>query len=149
MAAKYTPDILAKTEWYIRNYHGDEDGGKGDVYPSIAGLARHLDVSGRTVTKWREDPEKPEFTALIDELWTEAERVLINGGIEKTFAPNFAEQRLKEIHNKLYRERASDQPPESVAGQLEQAREKQAEQEAADVSPREGFMQLMQGGKDG
>ncbi len=67
---------------YIKNYKK-----KGDMIPSIAGLACELGVARDTVHAWVADGKKPEFSDIITRLLAEQERVLLRGGLSGKFNP--------------------------------------------------------------
>jgi hypothetical protein len=57
----------------------------GDVVPSIAGLACVLNVTRETCRAWGIDPEKSEFSGILDELAQKQERELLNNGLAGNF----------------------------------------------------------------
>lgn len=76
----YSPEILAQTLDYIREYESH-----GDMIPSIAGLSAVLGFSRVTIHTWRNHDDKPEFNEAIEALLAKQERILINKGLVSEF----------------------------------------------------------------
>lgn len=66
---------------YIRGGYKEQ----GDVIPSIAGFAVYGRVSRGQLHQWRKDNVDPEFSDMIDDLLAEQERILLTGGLSKSF----------------------------------------------------------------
>ena len=77
--SKYTPELLDKANAYLEEVYID----RGDVVPSIAGLARYLDVSRETLRLWQHEHE--EFFAICKRLMAEQERLLLAGALTNEF----------------------------------------------------------------
>ncbi len=77
---KYCAEILELTRRYL-------DGHKslGDPVPTIGGLCLVLDLDYDTIARWRNDPEKEEFSGLVEELMLRQERTLVSGGLRGEF----------------------------------------------------------------
>ncbi len=78
----YSPEILEAARKYV-------DGGYG-VFPSIAGLAVHLNVSRQTVRIWAQEAGKEEFSSIIDRLQALQERELLDKGLMGTYNSTIA-----------------------------------------------------------
>lgn len=76
----YSDEILKKARGYLTSFKE-----MGDVVPSIAGLACVLGVPRETCRAWGIDPEKAEFSGILDELAQKQERELLNNGLAGNF----------------------------------------------------------------
>ena len=76
----YTPELVAKA-WEYANGGWAE---RGDLVPSVAGLAALIGVSRVTCYDWAKDESK-EFSYILEKIGTEQERDLINGGLSGKF----------------------------------------------------------------
>lgn len=76
----YSDEILKKARGYLTSFKE-----MGDVVPSIAGLACVLNVTRETCRAWGIDPEKAEFSGILDELAQKQERELLNNGLAGNF----------------------------------------------------------------
>lgn len=92
---KYTPALLQQ----VRDYLGvDADlrrtertpgyVTRGDMIPSVAGLVTLIGVRSETVHDWRTKHE--HFSALLDYMKREQERVLLSGGLSGALNSNIA-----------------------------------------------------------
>lgn len=72
----YSGEILIKTQDYIENHEA-----KGDLVPSVAGLAVELGIARSTIYDWASQEDKPEFSDMLDTILSTQERKLINGGM--------------------------------------------------------------------
>jgi len=76
-----TPEKIEDAKHYLNNFEA-----YGDVVPSIAGLARALDVCRRTIYDWQNAVnENAEFSHICAKLLAEQERMLINNGLNGEF----------------------------------------------------------------
>ncbi len=107
----YTATVLKKSRKYIADYE-DYD----DLIPSIAGLSVILGVRRETLHAWDRDPDKEEFSHILDELRATQERVLINKGLVGTFNPTIAKLVLGK-HG--YHERQSHEVTGGKGGPIE------------------------------
>ena len=73
---KYGPEVLEKTKDYLENYES-----YGDAIPSQVGLALELDIVPSTLYEWQTDPEKPEFSRMLEKIKAKQERVLLAGSL--------------------------------------------------------------------
>jgi hypothetical protein len=76
----YNDSILKSARGYLTSFKDI-----GDVVPSIAGLACVLGVTRETCRAWGNEPEKAEFSAILDELAQRQERELLNNGLAGNF----------------------------------------------------------------
>ena len=76
---KYTPELIRKAKEYLDTYEE-----KGDVIPSIAGMAQELDLTRETIHTWVKDKNKKQFSDIIKALSYAQERKLLNGGLNST-----------------------------------------------------------------
>lgn len=76
----YTPELVRRARGYLTSYAD-----MGDKVPSIAGLACVLGTTRKTCHEWANDPAKPEFRDILDELMQRQERALLNGGLGGEF----------------------------------------------------------------
>lgn len=53
----------------------------GDPIPTVAGLACVLGVTRKSCYEWAKDPEKAEFSDILEELAQRQERGLVKGGL--------------------------------------------------------------------
>ena len=73
-----------------------------DVLPSQAGFARSIDVSERTIVRWKKKNE--EFCQALEELHTSQENVLIQKGLRGEYNPTICKLILCSNHG--YKERS-------------------------------------------
>ena len=85
----YGPEILEKTQYYLENYES-----LGDVIPSNKGLALHIRVHRDTIQAWGRDPEKEEFSYILDRLQATQHQVLFNKGLTGKFNSNICKLAL-------------------------------------------------------
>ena len=72
---KYNDEMAEKAEWYVSG--GYEE--LGDVVPSIAGLACHLDIHKQTVNEWAD--KHPQFSTYVKKVAQVQEKVCVSGGM--------------------------------------------------------------------
>jgi serine protease inhibitor len=65
---------------YVRNYEE-----YGDVIPTVAGLACHLEKSRDTIYEWVKADIDPKFSDLIKQISAGQERKLLNNGLKGEF----------------------------------------------------------------
>ena len=73
---KYTPELLEKARAYA-NDHKVAD--KDDVVPMVEALALYLGITRQTVSDWRRDPDKQEFSDIVDMVLAKQTKMLFNG----------------------------------------------------------------------
>ena len=76
----YTAELLEKAEYYLRNWESIEK-----TRPSIAGLALYLDIARETVRAWCLEPDKDEFSVIVEKILTAQEQVLFDKGLSGDF----------------------------------------------------------------
>jgi hypothetical protein len=76
----YSDNILKMARGYLTSFKD-----MGDVVPSIAGLACVLGITRETCRAWGNDPEKAEFSVILNELAQRQERELLNNGLAGNF----------------------------------------------------------------
>lgn len=72
----YKPEMVDKARNYIADHESFDD-----PVPTVAGLACVLGVVRDTCYAWANDPEKPEFSDILNELAQKQERVLVRNGL--------------------------------------------------------------------
>jgi len=77
---KYNQDVLMKTEEYIEQWET-----LGHKIPTIAGLAKVIDVSRERIAIWGQDKNKSEFNRMLSKLKAIQEEKLVNNGLDGTF----------------------------------------------------------------
>lgn len=87
--SKYTPELLEKAREYIENHIK-----YGDVVPSHAGLATEIGITRATLYDWAKDPEKAEFSYILDECNRKQERLLLSGALVGDMNANIAKLML-------------------------------------------------------
>jgi hypothetical protein len=81
MHPKYTPEeLLDKSVEYEEGWKS-----KGEIIPTLAGLAVHLKVSKECVSRWRKKEKYEKFDQLCARVQSEQELMLISGGLSKTY----------------------------------------------------------------
>ena len=87
--SKYTPELLEKARDYIENHVQ-----YGDVVPSHAGLATEIDITRKTLYEWSHDPEKADFSDILDQCNRKQERMLLSGALVGDMNANIAKLML-------------------------------------------------------
>lgn len=76
---KYTHELLEKARKYANG------GWIGvDPVPMLCGLAVECGINKGTVSDWRSDPDKPEFSEICARVEVEQERILLQKGLDRT-----------------------------------------------------------------
>lgn len=78
--SKYDEEMLAMAKAYVDS--GGEVG--DDAVPTIAGLAVYCGIARDTVYAWASEPEKQEFSDIVEKLMATQEKQLLNGGLRGT-----------------------------------------------------------------
>lgn len=73
----YSLEIVEKARSYVEKDFKELE----HFIPSIAGLCVHLKMSRDTIYDWCKDPEKKEFSDIIDDLKEKQEHTLLAGGL--------------------------------------------------------------------
>ena len=76
---KYTKALLDKCRVYMDTYQDE-----GDIIPSHVGLFLFLGISKTCAYDWKNEEDKKEFSAILDELMIMQERALFNGGLSNS-----------------------------------------------------------------
>lgn len=76
----YSAELVKRAKGYLTSYKD-----MGDEVPTVAGLACVLGTTRKTCHEWANQPEKPEFRDILDELAQRQERELINRGLVGDF----------------------------------------------------------------
>lgn len=76
--SKYSPELQAKADEYIFNYHQQED-----VIPSATGLCVWLGISRPTLHEW--DRTYPEFSNTLEAIKALQEKSALNNGLTGKF----------------------------------------------------------------
>lgn len=82
----YGPSILQKAERYLLEFK-DNKADSGEEVPTIAGLARYLNLSRDTIYDWVKDPDKKEFSDIVNRIHADREILLISGGLKGKYNP--------------------------------------------------------------
>jgi len=77
--SKYTPELLEKAKAYAKDHKVD---GSEDVIPSLEALALYLGIHRRTVWDWSKDPDKEDFSNIVEEVMAKQARTLFNGALK-------------------------------------------------------------------
>jgi len=80
---EYNEKVLEQTKDYLENFRV-----YGDVIPSVAGLALHLNKARSTVYEWRQHEDKQEFADILHNILSLQEKLLINNGLTGEFNSN-------------------------------------------------------------
>jgi hypothetical protein len=75
--SEYTPEIIAEARAFFNDAVQDTSS-----YPSIAGLALHLNLSRETIYAWSAQPEKAEFSDIVADIMTLQELRLSENGLK-------------------------------------------------------------------
>jgi len=82
---KYTPELIKKAHSYIDDWVPTPDEVIPEIMPSHVGLADHLDIRRETLYAWAKDPEKEEFSNILDKVLRKQELILLANGLNRTF----------------------------------------------------------------
>ena len=88
--SKYNTRTLRRTKEYMSS--------EVDEIPTMAGLARHLNVTRAAIYQWISKEIDQEFIDTISMMADERERKLINGGLKGKFNSNIAKLILTTNH---------------------------------------------------
>ncbi len=86
----YTPELLEAARAYVNDGWMDN----GDAYPQISSLATYLKITRETVREWSVSGEKPEFSAIVEQLMQIQETTLFNQGVRGNFNPSITKLAL-------------------------------------------------------
>lgn len=92
-----TPELLEKANGYLNTCVDflDPDTQEREVnLPSIAGLARHLNISRKTLYNWVTKSEEggvfAEFLHIYEDILAEQEKRLVNNGLSGKYGPTIS-----------------------------------------------------------
>ena len=88
--SKYTDDILDKAKAYIQGGYMDA----GDAVPTVEGMAIELGITRATVYDWASQPEKAEFSDILDLCNATQARLLMSGALRNDLNANIAKLML-------------------------------------------------------
>ncbi|WP_223789566.1 DNA-packaging protein [Marinicella meishanensis] len=96
---KYNDDVLKQAKDYLQNYEKH-----GHPFPSIVGLSIVLGLAKSTVSAWKNDDDKPEFSDTLEKIKDQQHVTLLNKGLTGEFNASITKLML---HNFGYSERRS------------------------------------------
>lgn len=111
--SKYDEQTIPKALEYLENYEAI-----GDPIPHIAGLAKALNVTRKTIHLWAKDEEKADFCYITERLDGQQELDLINKGLTGDINPNITKLILGKhgYHDKIDKELKIDGTITHAAG---------------------------------
>lgn len=77
----YTEEMLAKAREYVEIYHDE----LGELVPTVVGLCDYIGRSKSIVYDWAKDPEKAEFSDILEQISAKQEKALVMGGLSGQF----------------------------------------------------------------
>lgn len=87
--SEYTPEILGSARAYFSEAFKNTSS-----YPSIAGLALHLNLSRETIYAWSAQTEKAEFSDIVADIMALQELRLSENGLFGKYNPTIAKLML-------------------------------------------------------
>ena len=87
---EYTPEVLAISNAYLDNFNTEHN----HAIPSVVGLAKVLRKSRECLYNWARDENKKEFSDILDQINTDQEFELVNGGLNGTLNSNITKLAL-------------------------------------------------------
>jgi len=88
--SEYNKEILATANDYLDNFKEEH----GHAIPSVVGLAKVLRKSRECLYNWARDEKKKEFSDILEQINTDQEFELINGGLLGSLNPNITKLAL-------------------------------------------------------
>jgi hypothetical protein len=85
----YNDTIIEKANHYIENFDLYDD-----AVPQIASLALALGVHRDTLYEWAKDPEKSEFSDILETVMAKQEKTLVNGSLRGEMNPAISKMML-------------------------------------------------------
>lgn len=79
----YTPELIERAKDYLDNFHNSKD-----VVPSLEGFAIYLGIHSSTVYEWLKEPDKEEFSDIVERIMDTRAQMLQNKGLEGVFNSN-------------------------------------------------------------
>ena len=86
---KYTKELLANCYEYIEQWRT-----LGDMIPSQIALQEYIGISNACLSDWRNDPEKEEFSSILEKINRLQQRELLNNGLSGDFNSNITKLAL-------------------------------------------------------
>jgi hypothetical protein len=86
---KYSQEILDVALDYLENFEQ-----YGDAVPSQIGLASELGIAISTLHKWKKEPEKEEFSYMLERIKARQEKILLTKGLSGEFNSNIVKLML-------------------------------------------------------
>jgi len=78
--SKYSDEILDQIDKYMDDYES-----YGHAIPSVAGLSIVLNISRTCLYDWASQPEKADFSYMLDKLNAKQEQILVSNGLKGDF----------------------------------------------------------------
>ena len=88
--SSYSKDVLKKAKEYIDSFQTSTN----EVVPSVVGLCQVINRAKSTVYKWRSEPDKQEFSDILERIEEKQQILLVNGGLLGDFNSNIAKMML-------------------------------------------------------
>jgi hypothetical protein len=104
--SKYTPDLIAKAREYADNNHD---------FPMIAELALELEVSRDTLYAWALEPDKQEFSDILEKVMAKQEVKLAKGALVGDYHAGFAKMMMTKHGYSDRQDITSDSKPLATA----------------------------------
>lgn len=76
----YTDDLLGKAREYLTDFESQDE-----VTPTIAGLSMYIGIARATVYDWASQPEKQEFSDIVEKVMQKQELMLVSSGLKGDF----------------------------------------------------------------
>ncbi len=77
---KYNDEVLAKTKDYLHNYEKYDH-----LFPSIVGLSSVLGIAKSTISSWKNNDDKQEFSGTLEQIKDQQHLTLLNKGLTGEF----------------------------------------------------------------
>jgi len=81
---EFTPEVLEIANSYLDNFRMEH----GHSIPSVVGLAKVLKKSRECLYNWARDEDKKEFSDILEQINTDQEFELVNGGLNGSLNSN-------------------------------------------------------------
>lgn len=87
---EYTDDMLAKAEAYANGAYVE----KGDVVPTIVGMALYMGLTTETLYVWSKHEDKKAFSDIFTRVWQTQHQGLVNGSLRGELNPAISKMML-------------------------------------------------------
>lgn len=104
-STKYNDEVLAKTKDYLHNYEKYDH-----LFPSIVGLSSVLGIAKSTISSWKHDDDKQEFSDTLEQIKDQQHLTLLNKGLTGEFNASITKLML---HNFGYSDKQKIQSDQS------------------------------------